>query len=387
MASGLEILIAKRELAKVIERESHEVKKGTSRLERLYEAERMQRRLNTTEGAIAGTHRSKINRSLFFCDHEQQVSGVICGLYQNGLPPEQWEVADAKGRIQSLQKARELILQENIRPSVGNGEAMAKLLDKDFVANSDASIAYAKLYQVLSQETPNFPVEARLSERNQKLWADIEEDYTSILERGFEKSYKDFDSEAVARKELSVEPHREANSLAEKLAEFPRIDNRQTLEQTLKECNPNYKKDRCWKINCQRCVPTYEMRARGYDVTAKPRLFEIDYLAFQPFEVWENAEIHSTHGNGIAEIEDFLRKNGDGTRVQIIAINRFGSGGHTLVGQINDGVVSFIDPQDGNTDMRRYFTYVKPDSVKFCRIDNAKVSSLILDCCEGVKRV
>lgn len=233
-------------------------------------------------------------------------------------------------------------MQENICPSVGNGEAMAKLLDKDFVTNCDASTAYAKLYQALSQETPDFPAETRLSERNQKLWADIEKDYTSILERCFEKSYKEFRKETIYNKDISVKSRKEMDSPEEKLAEFPRIDKQQTLEQSLKECNPNYEKAHCWMINCQRCVPIYEMRARGYDVTAKPRLFGLDYLAIQPFEVWENAEVHSTHGNGIAEIEDFLRKNGDQTRVQITAINKFGSGGHTFAAQINNGVIASL---------------------------------------------
>ncbi|MCD8025385.1 MAG: hypothetical protein LUF33_00180 [Clostridiales bacterium] len=35
--------------------------------------------------------------------------------------------------------------------------------------------------------------------------------------------------------------------------------------------NPNYSTNKYeWTHNCQRCVSTYEMRRRGYNVTAKP---------------------------------------------------------------------------------------------------------------------
>lgn len=385
MVSTLDILAAKKELEKVIRREMHEAHKQLRRLEGL-ESERTSLRPHERDDAVIASARSSMKHSLFFRDKEQQVLSVICRLYQDRLSPEQWEAADVKERIRSLQKARELMLQDTVHPSAGDGEAMSMLLDEDFAAHSDAGSAYAKLYQALNQKSSYFPMESRLSIHGEKLWEDIEKDYASILKAGFEKSYRDFKNEAVTTKDVSSEPKIEVNSLEEKLAEFPRIDNRQPLEQTLKECNPKYKKGRCWIINCQRCVPTYEMRERGYDVTAKPKLFEIDYLSLHPFDVWENPEIHSTHGDGIAEIEDFLRKTGDGTRVQITAINKFGMCGHTFAAQIKGGVISFIDPQDGNMDMRKYFKYVKPDSVKFCRIDNVKVSSLILDCCEGVNR-
>ena len=35
--------------------------------------------------------------------------------------------------------------------------------------------------------------------------------------------------------------------------------------------NPNYTKDRGYRVNCQTCVVAYEARLRGYDVEAKPK--------------------------------------------------------------------------------------------------------------------
>ena len=43
--------------------------------------------------------------------------------------------------------------------------------------------------------------------------------------------------------------------------------------------------DACYQNNCQRCVVTYEARRRGYDVHAKPYLFQrLDTLPFDDEE-------------------------------------------------------------------------------------------------------
>jgi hypothetical protein len=38
----------------------------------------------------------------------------------------------------------------------------------------------------------------------------------------------------------------------------------------IKDVNPNFKLGGVWRINCQKTVPTYELRRRGYDLTALP---------------------------------------------------------------------------------------------------------------------
>ena len=51
---------------------------------------------------------------------------------------------------------------------------------------------------------------------------------------------------------------------------FKKIIGRHTSNEDLRAVNPNYGKGYGYQINCQKCVPTYELRRRGYNVTAKP---------------------------------------------------------------------------------------------------------------------
>lgn len=384
MNGTLAMSIVKKELEKAAKRE---VQRSQRRIERLSVADRSVGRFGKAETAVLDQQRNMMGRIFFDRSPEQRASDVIGRLYHSGLTPEQWNAADATERMQTLKKAQTLMSQEMMLPSeIGGKDLIAQMLDKDFVAGCEAGDAYAKLFQALSrmEQAPVLP-ETSVSGRSAEMLAEAEKSYESAVQRAFEKAYNGFSGEGITGRNISVEQYGAMRGLEKRLADLPRIEKEQTLEENLKECNPNYKQGRSWQINCQRCVPTYELRARGYDVTAKPLLWENDRLAFQPFSVWENAEVHTTSGDGLAEIEAFLRENGEGTRVQIIAQWKYG-GGHTFVGEVIDGVVRFLDPQTDDTDVRQYFTRVRPGSVAFCRTDNLNVSDLIFDCFEEVKR-
>ena len=156
------------------------------------------------------------------------------------------------------------------------------------------------------------------------------------------------------------------------------------LPDELKACNPNYELGTQWKINCQRCVPTYEMRRRGYNVTAKPCTeMGSDYLAHNPFAVWKNPEVIRCKGNGLDQIREQMAKWGDGSRAQIVVTWKGGNGGHTFVAEQVNGKTRIFDPQTHGTDVTEYFDRVQPGSVQFCRIDNLDVNEqLINQCCE-----
>ncbi len=54
------------------------------------------------------------------------------------------------------------------------------------------------------------------------------------------------------------------------LDNFSRISQPHSSAEDLAKANPNYKQGAEYRENCQRCVPAYELRPRGYDVQAKP---------------------------------------------------------------------------------------------------------------------
>ena len=153
----------------------------------------------------------------------------------------------------------------------------------------------------------------------------------------------------------------------------------------LKDTNPNYSKGKKWKINCQRCVPTYEMRRRGYDVTALPYgIFTSSYISYHPFTVWTNAVVNNCNGSGLSDIKKAMIEWGDGARAQIVVTWRNTNVGHTFIAEQIGGTTIFVDPQTNENNVEYYFNAVSFGKTQFCRIDNLEVSDRILECCEEV---
>lgn len=163
---------------------------------------------------------------------------------------------------------------------------------------------------------------------------------------------------------------------------WSRINKDINEKENLEAVNPNYKKGVKWKINCQRCVPTYEMRMRGYDVTAQS-CSHPDFISSFPFCVWENTEILPTVGNGMDTIEKKMSEWGDGSRAQVIVIWDKADSGHTFIAEQRDGKTVFLDPQTADEDVSWYFDNVRDDLTLFCRIDNLEPTSEIASCCKN----
>lgn len=157
---------------------------------------------------------------------------------------------------------------------------------------------------------------------------------------------------------------------------FPRQENLLTLEENLRQCNPNYKKSlRCkdekgkiaYTHNCQRCVVTFEARMRGYNVTAQCRQEGDDPLATRdPKDGWPSVFVDkdrksrrplcmnaATTAQSIEQIKAKMKEYGDGARA-IVGIGRylgdFRRSGHVFIALQENGKTRFVDPQTGNPD-------------------------------------
>lgn len=162
-------------------------------------------------------------------------------------------------------------------------------------------------------------------------------------------------------------------------------------EVALKGANP--KKGR---MNCQRCVPTYNERLKGNDVTAKlssedinPNQKEDDFFAKNWDTIYEGIKDYRDWnrifgGSGVKEIEYYLKQLGDKAVVQIsFAYNRksgaYGDG-HTIIARNSGGKIKWEDPQNGRTDCRKWFIdnslWGRTD---YLRIDDKKVKAIYED--------
>lgn len=194
---------------------------------------------------------------------------------------------------------------------------------------------------------------------------------------------KQFVKDAVDKSEINVYNMPKGVDLSDwKRKQFPT-----TSEEDAVLSNINYRKSDGYRYNCQRCVPAYEMRRRGYDVTAKPAILDgRDSMQDDWSNVFENAnwEQYKT-GSGLEAVEERMKQFGDGARAEIQVVWENGTDAHVFVAEQRAGRTVFIDPQTGEADVREYFAYAKPGETRLCRMDNLNFTELIEECCEEYK--
>lgn len=174
----------------------------------------------------------------------------------------------------------------------------------------------------------------------------------------------------------------ERNQILEKY--FPFQGKRLTLEEDLRQCNPNYKckddKDKfAYTHNCQRCVVTFEARMRGYNVTAQRRQKGDDPLATRNTEDgWPSVFVDkdgksreplcmnaATTAQSIERIKAKMKEYGNGARA-IVGIGRYlgnsRHSGHVFIALQENGETLFVDPQTGSTNALNNFG-ILPDGI------------------------
>lgn len=186
---------------------------------------------------------------------------------------------------------------------------------------------------------------------------------------------------------------RQNQILATNIYGWPEIEGMHTQEQDLKAVNPLYVTgDACYRNNCQRCVIAYEARRRGYNVQAKPYLFQLtDSLPYDDGEegwpsVFENSILEdcgsNTSLNVMNNIHSEMQSWGEGSRA-IVAVDFQCGGGHVFMAEYRKGIVHYSDPQNAKIDCKEYFNQVNTQTVKILRTDNCAFTERVRSCCEG----
>jgi len=177
------------------------------------------------------------------------------------------------------------------------------------------------------------------------------------------------------------------NGSAENLP-FKKITGFHTANEDLKAVNPNYEKGDEWRRNCQKCVPTYELRRRGYDVTAKPtKPNEFLTLGGNYAKVFENPTFNRFADNDVDKIKELMLKWGNGARAEVMIVWKHNQGlSHMFVVENRLGQIFFIDPQTANENAEKYFEHAAKGFTNVVRMDNIQFTDLIKDCCEEVKK-
>lgn len=167
---------------------------------------------------------------------------------------------------------------------------------------------------------------------------------------------------------------------------------RHDIELDLDLTNPRYLppsplldgwEERQYQQNCQRCVPAYEMRCRGFDVEAQPLPAGHDKLSKSPELAWEDPDVCYPTGTGMEDIVRSLEEWGPGSRAEVIVFWRESPNiGHAFMAENDDGEVRFIDPQNADADCSWYFDNVAEGETRYWRTDNLEPSEWMAECCK-----
>ena len=170
------------------------------------------------------------------------------------------------------------------------------------------------------------------------------------------------------------------------------------MNKAYQDANPNYNPrgyDEYTK-NCQRCVVAYELRRRGYDVTAQPtykgdtlpQVVRIDNEG-RKWGKWQGAFRHArpesvkakTSDGVVKNIQDKMRGWGDGSRAVVSityrnpATGRKLRQGHVFNVEQRKGTTYFVDAQDGSRiHAKEFFEITDRSTVTITRTDNLRIS-------------
>lgn len=151
-------------------------------------------------------------------------------------------------------------------------------------------------------------------------------------------------------------------------------------KQDLKRVNPDYHtgKEEVSK-NCMLCTTAYDLRRRGYDVTAAKT--EAGFSTSQIKKWYPNAKVKTISGRDeygrysterqTKKVISELTKQGDGARGNIMVIWKGTGGGHSMAYEVRNGKLNIIDGQTGKAyskadDILKHCG----DGVQYARLDN-----------------
>ena len=220
---------------------------------------------------------------------------------------------------------------------------------------------------------------ARLQNKQKKLsnWGTYDEiiaDFGSIDDFFDEDDPKGNLFKSIQQKIVSLK-----NSKKEKIIDDIVNNVKQTEKTNITDAvnaNPNFSKNSAYKNNCQRCVQTYELRRRGYNVIAKPQMGKGDSVCWgSELFVPKGTKPSSVYTFKQTEknIKEELYSAPDGARYSIYVAWKNSNYAHVFIAEKKNGIIHFVDPQSGNTNVESYFQLGKARSFGFYRLDDKEI--------------
>ena len=150
-----------------------------------------------------------------------------------------------------------------------------------------------------------------------------------------------------------------------------------TRERDAKLVNPGFPKAKGSVTNCLDCTIAFELRRRGYDVTATANR-RSDFDASRCFDKARITYIKDrpTKQETADATKKALLKQGDGARGALIFAWDGSDIYHAIAYGVDKGSIKLIDPQAGivMSDVDRYLSHV--NNIEFMRFDDKKIDPI-----------
>lgn len=161
-----------------------------------------------------------------------------------------------------------------------------------------------------------------------------------------------------------------------------------SMKQAYSGANPYFSHDfREYSENCQRVVVAYELRRRGYKVTALPT-YKGDSLPYRTKGDngrWMGAFQHaktidvgaSRRSKAILNLESKMKEWGSGSRAVVrVTWNGKNGYGHVFNVENHNGKMYYIDSQIGKrVSINNYMSFARPKELRLIRTDNLRISN------------
>ena len=242
-----------------------------------------------------------------------------------------------------------------------------KLLEEAGADEQDITLVKCK-YRRLSQEYTAFSKQMGLPQERDRIYAD-----------GLGKMGGKIKEVSIAKNENS-----DIILLSKDLYGFGKINDQHDIANDIVSngkptCNPNFSTGQWgYTQNCQRCVQAYEFRRRGYDVVAAERPIKNNKI------IWGCECFTDVNGNpakfifGQTEsmVKKVLNSAPDGSRYTIyVKWKGRSTGAHVFVAEKENGVVRYIDPQNGSMDASGYFERGSAGRFGYFRMDDKQLTT------------
>lgn len=155
----------------------------------------------------------------------------------------------------------------------------------------------------------------------------------------------------------------------------PIIKGKHSVEDDMFAINPNYRGQAVpgTTNNCALCSFTYDMRRRGYDVTAKPSI-RGNYDSVLMTDLYKGGHVDKISKNDWTFVySEAAKKYPDGARGVVGAYSQFG--GHAMAWEIQNNQLVIIDAQRNvKSSPEELSTFgFQPNNVEFIRTDNLEL--------------